>query len=110
MLLNALLVWVLCVDCRKSVIYSYGVADCEVEHYAFLAADGVHPRVLQELRYETAELVLIKLLKMVSNLSAKSAFGRGVEVGKYNPSLFKSVRVLLCQFDMSYSKEWDWYV
>lgn len=45
---------------------------------------------------------------MVSNLSVKSAFeGRGIEVGEYNPSLLKRVRVLLCQFDMSYNKEWD---
>lgn len=38
---------------------------------------------------------------MLSNLSVKSAFGGEMEVGKYNPSLSKIVRVLLCQFDMS---------
>lgn len=46
---------------------------------------------------------------MVSNLSAKSAFdSRAMEVGEYNPSLLKSVRVLLCQFDMRYNKEQGW--
>lgn len=48
---------------------------------------------------------------MVSNLSVKSAFdGRGMEVGKYNPSLLKTIGVLLCQLGMSYSKEQDWCI
>lgn len=34
----------------NSVIYSYSCAGCAVEQYMALAADGVHPRVRQELR------------------------------------------------------------
>lgn len=37
-------------NCTNSVIYTYRCADCAVEQFVFLAADGVHPRVLQKLR------------------------------------------------------------
>lgn len=50
LLLSALLAGALHVQSHKLSDLQLQVCSCAVEQYMFLAADGVHPRVLQELR------------------------------------------------------------
>lgn len=111
LLLNALLVWALCVQLQKVSDLQLQICRLWSRTVSVSSSRWCSPKSATGTEIWDCWTVLIKLLKMVSNLSVKSAFdGRGMEVGKYNPSLLKTVRVLLCQFDMRYNKEWDWWI
>lgn len=92
-LLNVLLVWALCVCVQLRQVSDLQIQICRLQSrtVSISSSRWCSPKSATGTEIWDCWAVLIKLLKMVSNLSVKSAFdGSRMEVGKYSPSLLMS--------------------